>query len=113
MKPFDLIRPNGVASPVVVSVPHAGLHVPDELQGELDYDECLLMANADHAVDALYVGVTTTGASLLRANVSRIVVDLNRAPSDIDVTKCSPPLVSTGVTSWPAFFSSRTSSQLL
>ena len=84
MKPFDLIRPSGVASPVVVSVPHAGLHVPDELQGELDYDERLLMANADHAVDALYVGVTSTGASLLRANVSRIVVDLNRAPSDID-----------------------------
>ena len=31
----------------------------------------------------------------------------------IGVTKCSPPLVSTGVTSCPAFLSSRTSSSVL
>lgn len=84
MKLFEVIRPSSGASPVIVSVPHAGLHVPAEVEDELDYDDRLLVENADHAVHELFEDVPAAGATLLFARVSRIVIDLNRAPDDVD-----------------------------
>lgn len=84
VKTFHLMRPAGRAAPVLVSVPHAGLAVPPEVAGELLADEATLRADADLCVDALYADAPTQGASLLTAVVSRFVVDLNRATTDVD-----------------------------
>jgi N-formylglutamate deformylase len=84
VKPLRIVRPEGRALPVLVSIPHAGLDVPAEIAPELCVDDYMLRANADLAVDRLYEGAVHAGATLLVANVSRFVVDLNRATTDVD-----------------------------
>jgi N-formylglutamate amidohydrolase len=84
VRPFRILRPERRALPVLVSVPHAGLAVPAEIEPELCIDERMLRANADLAVDALYDGAARAGATLLVADVSRFVVDLNRSTGDVD-----------------------------
>jgi N-formylglutamate deformylase len=84
MRVFRLMRPRGRKIPVLVSVPHAGLRVPEELRAQILADEKVLRTDADLGVDDLFDGVTEVGASLLVAEVSRLVVDLNRARGDVD-----------------------------
>ena len=67
-------------SPLIVSVPHAGRHIPDALA--LRMDACALtLPDTDWHVDALYRFVPATGATFVVATHSRYVVDLNRDPS--------------------------------
>jgi len=84
VRTFRLQRPAIRALPLVVSVPHAGTLLPGDLDGEVIADERLVRADADLAVDELYASAPTAGATLLTATVSRFVVDLNRATSDVD-----------------------------
>lgn len=72
--------PNGV----VIEVPHAGLHIPADLQPVLDVDPMTVRLDSDIAVDRLCTGLDQHGAALLMARISRYVVDLNRAPDDVD-----------------------------
>lgn len=81
---FDIRRPNGDSLPILVSVPHAGLGVPEELRSDLLVDETVFRTDADLAVDQLYADVPAVGASLLVARLSRYVVDLNRGAGDVD-----------------------------
>lgn len=81
---FRLVRPLGDATPVLVSVPHAGLEVPADVRRHLLVDDRMLREDADLAVDDLYDEVTAVGATLLAARVSRFVVDLNRSTGDVD-----------------------------
>jgi N-formylglutamate deformylase len=71
--------------PVLVEVPHAGLLIPEPLRAEILATPQALRRDADLLVDALYTHVPEVGACLLTANLSRYVVDLNRAPDDIDL----------------------------
>ncbi len=66
--------------PILVSVPHAGTDFPDAYQ-EL-YDQAILQQppDTDWYVDELYEFATDLGLGLIRAKVSRYVVDLNRNP---------------------------------
>ncbi len=74
--------------PLVVSVPHAGTQVPDEDLPLLALEGPALLRDADLFVDWLCADVPRHGAPLLRALVSRYVVDVNRAPDDIDREVC-------------------------
>lgn len=87
--PFELYSPLTM-TPIVVSVPHAGLCIPDEARLSLAGDEELLRQDADLFVDRLWHRAPQLGAALLVARVSRCVLDLNRAPDDIDVQVCAP-----------------------
>src|SRR5690606_16235380 len=73
-----------VETPVLVEVPHAGLAVPEVVQGEVAVSSDVVLRDSDIYVDKLYDASPTVGASLLVAQVSRYVVDLNRAPDDVD-----------------------------
>lgn len=75
---FDF-RPGSI--PILVSVPHAGTMVPDE-QRQLMTDAALKLPDTDWFVPRLYDVPDLDEASLLTANVSRYVVDLNRPPSN-------------------------------
>ena len=68
-------------APLIVSVPHAGLSIPEDIAASLT-EVALDQPDADHAVDQLYDFATDLGASLMAANLSRYVVDLNRPPND-------------------------------
>jgi N-formylglutamate deformylase len=82
--PFDIAPPVGPESPVVVEVPHAGLYLdPESLAFTVAPARCIAR-DADLYVDRLFQDAPAAGATLLVANVSRYVVDLNRGPNDFD-----------------------------
>jgi N-formylglutamate amidohydrolase len=76
------------ATPVVVSVPHAGTLVPDEDAAVLAISGNALLRDADLHVDRLVDGVTRHGVVVVEALVSRYIVDINRAPDDVDREVC-------------------------
>ncbi len=70
---------------VVVEVPHAGLEIPEVVRHEVLAGAEAIVRDADLYVDRLYAHAPEVGAALLTARVSRYVVDLNRAPDDVDL----------------------------
>lgn len=70
--------------PIIVEIPHAGTSIPDEFRDELDVAPHAVARDADLYVDELYAEAPALGATVLRATVSRYVVDLNRAETDVD-----------------------------
>jgi N-formylglutamate deformylase len=79
--------------PLLVSIPHAGTDIPDEVAGRLT--PCALArADTDWHLPELYAFVRDIGASLLAARWSRYVIDLNRPPED---TNLYPGLDTTGL----------------
>lgn len=64
-------------TPVLISVPHAGLNVPDDIMARLS-DEGLRLTDTDWHVDRLYAPLKDLGVSMLVATNSRYVIDLNR-----------------------------------
>lgn len=73
---------------VLVSVPHAGLVVPDEDRAVLALAGRALERDADLHVDKLVQGLPALGVPCVVAQVSRYVVDVNRAPDDVDKDVC-------------------------
>lgn len=86
MAEYQLIVPAGPQSPrpLVVEVPHAGLSIPDEIARDYVPQRDAIMRDADIYVDRLCASAPQRGAALLTASLSRYVVDLNRAPDDVD-----------------------------
>ena len=81
---FELTLPKNGVRPVLVEVPHAGLTLPEAVRGELIAPIDAMRRDADIYVDRLYANAPSFGAALLTANISRYVVDLNRAQDDVD-----------------------------
>lgn len=65
-------------APLIVSVPHAGTFIPDDISGLVSLD--LARRDADHHVDRLYAFATELGATIIHSRISRTVIDLNRDP---------------------------------
>ncbi len=81
---FTIVNPVGAETPLVVEVPHAGLAIDGPSLALLTAPASALGRDADLWVDELYQDAPRVGAHLLVANMSRYVVDLNRAETDID-----------------------------
>jgi N-formylglutamate deformylase len=81
---FDLTEPRTPEVPVIVEVPHAGLQVDAETLATLVAPAAAIGRDADLYVDDLYEDAPDCGATLLRARMSRYVVDLNRSEHDVD-----------------------------
>lgn len=81
---FVLLPPRGTETPVVVEVPHAGLSVPPHFATNLLASARAIARDADLFVDELYADTVLVGATVLASRVSRYVVDLNRAETDVD-----------------------------
>ena len=77
MNPPELFTLQQGEHPLLVNVPHAGLGLPSAMRRELT-SEALALPDTDWLVDELYRFATKMGATVLRANFSRYVVDLNR-----------------------------------
>jgi N-formylglutamate deformylase len=67
--------------PLLVSVPHDGRDIPDDIRGRMT-DAGLAIPDTDWHVAQLYSFVEDIGASTVVANYSRYVVDLNRPADD-------------------------------
>ncbi len=75
---FELHRGS---TPLVVSVPHAGTAIPDDLRFRY-MDQALAVADTDWFVDRIYGFAPDLGASLIVPRMSRYVIDLNRSPEN-------------------------------
>lgn len=82
---LDFRAPEHGRVPVLVEVPHAGLQIPELLRDQILANEETLRRDADLYVDELYAHAPDVGAALLTARLSRYVVDLNRAPDDVEL----------------------------
>jgi len=76
MKPVHIIRRN---SPVILAMPHTGTFVPLEIKASLN-ETGHRLADTDWHIDRLYRGLLP-GATIVRANFHRYVIDANRDPS--------------------------------
>lgn len=80
-------------TPLIVSFPHVGTELPQDIAATLTA-EGRLVADTDWHVHQLYAFVRAAGASSLRAQYSRYVIDLNRPPDD---TNLYPGQTTTGL----------------
>lgn len=67
-------------APLIVSIPHAGLDLPEDLH-EGFASLPLARYDADYHVDRLYAFAAELGATIVRTAISRSVIDVNRDPS--------------------------------
>lgn len=66
-------------SPLLMSIPHVGENIPNDIVDNL-MPIGKSIPDTDWYLDRLYDFASDLGASILRANYSRYVIDLNRAP---------------------------------
>ena len=76
MKVFDFTEG---PTPLLVSMPHVGTKLPDEIQARMT-DAARRVPDTDWHIDRLYDFLEDLGASVLRPIHSRYVIDLNRSP---------------------------------
>lgn len=81
---FDLVRPARWTGGVIVASPHSGRDYPDWFLAESQLDLATLRSSEDAFVDRLIAPAATHGAVMLTSRVPRALVDLNRAPDEID-----------------------------
>lgn len=78
---IDVIGFHEGDSPLLISVPHDGCHLPDSMRERMT-PEGIALPDTDWHVAELYGFAREMGASTLVANYSRYVVDLNRPATD-------------------------------
>ncbi len=81
--PPPLILRRG-ASPLMVSMPHVGTHLPPAIAARLT-PVALTLADTDWHLPLLYDFLDALDATVLVATHSRLVVDLNRPPDDANL----------------------------
>lgn len=80
-------------TPLIVSIPHAGTYVPESILERMT-EEARTLPDTDWHVDKLYDFANSSGASIIKGNYSRYVIDLNRPPDDAQLY---PGLDTTGL----------------
>ncbi|WGM38376.1 N-formylglutamate deformylase [Caulobacter sp. NIBR1757] len=67
-------------APLVISIPHAGTIIPPEIAEHL-VDHDLAIHDADWFIPQLYGFAQALGATIVRTDISRTAIDVNRDPS--------------------------------
>ncbi len=68
--------------PLIVSIPHAGLDLPEEIAPTL-VSTARARYDADLHIDELYAFAFKLGATIVRTTTSRTAIDVNRDPSGV------------------------------
>ncbi|MEO1791821.1 MAG: N-formylglutamate amidohydrolase [Cyanobacteria bacterium J06629_19] len=76
---FEVHRPIGTALPIIANLPHSGLQVPAEIAACFTEKQRRSLPNSDWHLQELYDFLPALGITVMQANYSRYVVDLNRA----------------------------------
>ena len=79
MTPTDLYSCERGTTGLILSMPHSGLRLPEDVAERLT-PTARKLPDTDWRVDELYDFAGCLGATVLRAHYSRFVVDLNRSP---------------------------------
>ncbi|MFO1141525.1 MAG: N-formylglutamate amidohydrolase [Amaricoccus sp.] len=81
---FQLTMPADPRSCAVFSSPHSGAEYPAAFLAASLLDPLQIRSSEDAFVDELFAAAPAAGAPLLAARVPRALLDLNRAPDDLD-----------------------------
>lgn len=82
--PIEILAPDALALPVVVSSPHSGHVYPRSLLEAVAVDPGELRRLEDGCVDRLFECAPLLGAPLLRARFARAYIDPNREAYELD-----------------------------
>jgi len=75
---FTILPPQGEPLPIVANLPHSGLQVPTHIAESFTPDHLQSLPNSDWHLQELYRFLPSLGITVMQANYSRYVVDLNR-----------------------------------
>lgn len=88
--PFEILSPSSSTRlPLVFDSPHSGLNFPRNFETNATLEQ--MKSGWDAYIDHLWGDVIKVGGYLLHANYSRMFIDLNRAPNDIDASLLDSP----------------------
>ncbi len=80
MEPFVYKPPEAEEIPLLVSIPHTGVYVPEEIADTLASDYIRSLPMTDWHLHHLYDFLPSMGIDVIHATYSRFVVDMNRPP---------------------------------
>lgn len=83
MKLYKIYEPTADVVPIILSVPHVGTKFPKGLKGHYKKRMRRHLDDTDWFVDKLYSFAPELGITVIKANLSRWVIDLNRDPESI------------------------------
>ncbi len=89
MEVYKIRKPENKKVPILISSPHSGTFFPEEVARQLKPERVANPDDTDWFIDGLYDFAPEMGITMIAANYSRWVVDLNRDPN-------SKPLYSDG-----------------
>lgn len=78
---MEMFRFRAGNAPLLVSMPHVGTHIPEQLLARMT-PVAARLDDTDWHLERLYDFLDDLGASVLAATHSRYVIDLNRPPDD-------------------------------
>lgn len=80
LTPFEVRPPTAAEVPVLVSIPHTGVRVPEDVAAALAGSDMAALPMTDWHLHQLYDFLPGLGITSIHAVYSRFVVDLNRSP---------------------------------
>jgi len=81
MELYKIISPKAEPVPIIISVPHAGTKFPKDIKKHYKKRMLKQLDDTDWYVHKLYNFASELGITLIKANLSRWVIDLNRNPN--------------------------------
>ena len=78
MEIFTITKSTAKTVPILISSPHSGTYFPPEIRSKFDPEMVEKQDDADWFIDKLYDFAPQLGITLITANYSRWVIDLNR-----------------------------------
>ena len=97
MKLFKITEPTASPVPIVISVPHSGTGFPKDIRKHYNKRLRNIADDTDWFVHKLYNFASELGITVIKANLSRWVIDLNRDPESVPlyndgrlITSCTP-----------------------
>ena len=85
MHAFIQTNSNLPAAPIVASIPHTGTFVPEEITQLFANSDVADLPMTDWFLHELYDFLPDLGISVIAANYSRYVIDLNRSPVPLEL----------------------------
>jgi formiminoglutamase len=68
--------------PLLLSVPHAGLRIPDEVKGLCILNEQDISRDSDEGAAEIYLPLRSEVAAMVSTDIARAIVDMNRREND-------------------------------
>lgn len=76
MECYELFNKDNNAYPIVISIPHSGTYVPGHIRDLMK--PSIILTNSDWYLPELYSFLPAMGLTIIKSNISRYVIDLNR-----------------------------------